>query len=227
MSDINEKISALYDSELDQAEIDNLLEVIDGDKISQERLSFYSLITHLASEESHEQVSISTRSNSKRNLFSNIWLSNTLTAAASVLLTLTIVNNLDFSRLDISSTSTDQISSAINSKEAREIADRSEENLTDYVLKVINDPNFMNSKLPVDLRNVGFSLNSKKGDIYSKGKENFKIRIEKNNFGLRKIRYWNHSNKKIYLIPITDGRIVTIYGNLSTATAISIAKSIT
>ena len=111
--------------------------------------------------------------------------------------------------------------------EAREIADRSEENLTDYVLKVINDPNFMNSKLPVDLRNVGFSLNSKKGDIYSKGKENFKIRIEKNNFGLRKIRYWNHSNKKIYLIPITDGRIVTIYGNISTATAISIAKSIT
>lgn len=227
MSDINERISALYDSELDQAEIDNLLEVVDSDKISQERLSFFSLITHLVSEESHEQVSISTSRNSKRNLFSNIWLSNTLTAAASILLTLTIVNNSDFSRLDISSSSTDQISSAINSKEAREIADRSEENLTDYVLKVINDPNFMNSKLPVDLRNVGFSLNSNKGDIYSKGKENFKIRIEKNNFGLRKIRYWNHSNKKIYLIPITDGRIVTIYGNISTATAISIAKSIT
>ena len=42
MSDINEKISALYDGELDQAEIDNLLEVVDSDKISQERLSFFS-----------------------------------------------------------------------------------------------------------------------------------------------------------------------------------------
>ena len=41
MSDINEKISALYDGELDQAEIDNLLEVVDSDKISQERLSFF------------------------------------------------------------------------------------------------------------------------------------------------------------------------------------------
>ena len=54
MSDINEKISALYDGELDQAEIDNLLEVVDSDKISQERLSFFSLITHLVSEESHD-----------------------------------------------------------------------------------------------------------------------------------------------------------------------------
>jgi len=227
MSDINEKISALYDGELDQSKIDDLLEIIGNDSTYKEKLSLYGLITHMTAEDSNETVPITTKRNSNKNLFANIWFSNTLTAAASVLLTLTIINNSDLSRLDISASSTDQISSAINSKEAKEVAVNSEEKLTDYVLRVINDPNFMSSKQPVDLRNVGFALKSSKGDIYSKGQENFKIRIEKNNFGLKNIRYWNHDDKKIYLIPITNDRTVTIYGNISLATAISIAKSIT
>ena len=226
MNDINEKISALYDGELDQSEIDTLLEISCNDSLSQEKLSLYGLITYAVNSESYKPVIINSNQNLKKNIFSNIWLSNTLTAAASVLLTLTIVNNSDFSRLDISTSSSDQISSAINSKEAKEVAIKSEENLTDYVMKVVNDPNFMNSNESVDLRNVGFSISSPKGYIYSKGKENFKIRIEKNNFGLNKIRYWKHGNKKIYLVPITNNRIVTIYGNISDATAISIAKSI-
>jgi hypothetical protein len=226
MNDINEKISALYDGELDRSEIDSLLEISSNDSLSQKKLLLYGLITHAVNAELNEPVSINANHNSKKNIFSNIWLSNTLTAAASVLLTLTIVNNSDFSRLDISTSSSDQISSAINSKEAKEVAIKSEENLTDYVMKVVNDPNFMNSNESVDLRNVGFSISSPKGYIYSKGKENFKIRIEKNNFGLNKIRYWKHGNKKIYLVPITNNRIVTIYGNISDATAISIAKSI-
>ena len=82
-------------------------------------------------EEYNEPVSIAVKSNSNKNLFTNIWFSNTLTAAASILLTL--VNNSDLSRLDISASSTDQISAAINSKEAREIAVNSEEKLTDHV----------------------------------------------------------------------------------------------
>ena len=94
-------------------------------------------------------------------------------------------------------------------------------------MKVINDPNFMNSKESVDLRNVGFLSESRTGSTYSRGKENFKLRIEKNNFGLNKIRYWKHGNKMIYLVPLSDGRAITIYGNVTLSTAISIAKSIT
>ena len=58
-------------------------------------------------------------------------------AAATILLTLTIVNNSDFSRMNISTDSSDQISSAINSKEARVIAERSEEQLTEYLYRYI------------------------------------------------------------------------------------------
>ena len=227
MNDIDKKISELYDGELDQNEIDTLLEIISGDQKLQKKLSMYSLAGIASSYKNNQVASIKSKDKSNKSLFSNIWLSNGLTAAASVLLTLTIVNNADFSRMDISSSSTNQISSAINSKEAKEVINKSEESLADYIMKVINDPNFMNSKGSVDLRNVGFLSESRTGSTYSRGKENFKLRIEKNNFGLNKIRYWKHGNKMIYLVPLSDGRAVTIYGNVTLSTAISIAKSIT
>ncbi len=227
MNDIDKKISELYDGELDQNEIDSLLEIISGDQKLQRKLSMYSLAGIASSYKNNQVVSIKSKDKSNKSLFSNIWLSNGLTAAASVLLTLTIVNNADFSRMDISSSSTNQISSAINSKEAKEVINKSEESLADYIMKVINDPNFMNSNESIDLRNVGFLSESRTGSTYSRGKENFKLRIEKNNFGLNKIRYWKHGNKMIYLVPLSDGRAITIYGNVTLSTAISIAKSIT
>ncbi len=227
MNDINEKISALYDDELNQDEIDSLLKITSNDPMLQKRLSMYGLIGHVLNVEKKELISINSKQNSKKELFSNIWLTNSLTAAASILLTLTFVNNTDLSRMNISNSSTDQITSAINSKEAKEVVVKSEEFLTDYIMRVINDPNFMNANKPMDLRNVGFMTNSPKSSVYSRGKENFKIRIEKNNFGLKKIRYWKHENKMIYLVPISNDRTVTIYGNIPLSTAVSIAKSIT
>ena len=68
------------------------------------------------------------------------------------------MNYSDFSRLNENIDSTNQISSAINSKEAQLIAQRSEEYITDHVLKVLNDPNYMNSSSQIDLRNVGFNI---------------------------------------------------------------------
>jgi hypothetical protein len=149
-----------------------------------------------------------------------------MTAAATILLTLTIVNNSDFSRMNISTDSSDQISSAINSKEARVIAERSEEQLTDYIMRIVNDPAFMNGNEKIDLRNVGYQFNSVNGSNYFKDKEKFQLRIEKNNFGLDKIKYWKHGNKIIYLVPLSDGRVLTLYGNISLNSAISIAQSI-
>ncbi len=227
MNDINEKLSALYDGELSKDEIDDLLDIIKKDSSLQKKLSMYSLIGLATSKDETNIVSIESKKNKTKNFFSNIWLSNTLTAAASILLTLTIVNNIDFSRMNISIDSTNQISSAINSKEAKETALKSEEYLADYIMKVINEPNFMNSNQSLDLQNVGFSNNLENGYLYSKGNENFKLRIEKNNFGLKKVRYWKHGNKIIYLVPLSDGRAVTLYGNIPISTALAIAQSIT
>ena len=72
MNDINEKISALYDGELDQSEIDSLLEISSNDSLSQKKLSLYGLITYAVSAELNEPVSINSNHNSKKNIFSNI-----------------------------------------------------------------------------------------------------------------------------------------------------------
>ena len=226
MIDIREKISALYDGELDSNEIDSLIETINKDPRLQEQLSLYGLASFALNQDKNSVVSINLDTKKDKYTYSNLWLSNSLTAVASILLTLFIINNVDITRMNISLDSTNQIASAINSKEARDIAQRSEEYLVDHILNVINDPNYMNSQESIDLRNVGFRQNTIAGYGYSNGNENFKIRIEKKNLGIKKVRYWKHGKKMIYVVPLSDGRVVTLYGNISASSAKTIAESI-
>ena len=226
MNNIKEKISAMYDGELNSSEIDELIEIVNNNKDMQKQLSLYSLINVAVNQGSSKLKPKIAHKDSFKNIFSNVWLSNGLTAAATVLLTLTIVNYSDFSRLNENIDSTNQISSAVNSKEAQLIAQRSEEYITDHVMKVLNDPNYMNSSSRIDLKNVGFILNSSDGFSYTKGKEKFQLRIENKDFGLKKARYWKHGNKMIYLVPLENGKVVTLYGNISLTSALEIAKSL-
>ena len=226
MNNIKEKISAMYDGELNSSEIDELIEIVNKNKDMQKQLSLYSLINVAVNQGSSKLKPKIAHKDSFKNIFSNVWLSNGLTAAATVLLTLTIVNYSDFSRLNENIDSTNQISSAVNSKEAQLIAQRSEEYITDHVMKVLNDPNYMNSSSRIDLRNVGFNTNMSDGYSYTKGKERFQLRIENQDFGLKKVRYWKHGNKMIYLVPLENGRVITLYGNISLTSALEIAKSL-
>ena len=226
MTDINEKLSALYDGELDKNEIDNVLDALDKSNDLKKTLSIYSLIgLSLNHKDNLVDISSAQNKNSKRT-YSKLWLSNTITAAASILLTLFVVNDADLSRMTISADSTNKIESAVNSKEAKEVVASSNEYIVDHIMNVINDPAFMNTKNTIDLRNVGFNTSNNQSIGYSNGRENFKLRIENRDFGLKKIRYWRHGNKMIYLVPISNGRVVTIYGNISASSAIQIANSI-
>ena len=225
MSDIKERLSALYDGELDSNDIDSVLEELEADNNLQKTLSLYSLIgLSLANENKVTDIN-DFKVEKNKNIFTNIWLSNTLTAAASIILTLFVVNYADFSRMNISVDSTNKIASAVSSREAKEIISNSDEYLVDHIMSVINDPLFMNSNT-IDLKNVGYAA-GRAGNIgYSNGNEKFQLRIENKNFGLKKIRYWKHGNKMIYIVPISNGRVVTLYGNLSASSAIEIANSI-
>ena len=223
--EIGEKLSALHDGELESSEIDELIDLVSKDTQLQKKLSFYSVMGMAANYESNKVVKIKPKKT--KNIFSNLWLSNAMTAAASVLLTLIFVNDNDFSRMNVDSKSFDQITSAINSKEAKNIAKQSEEYLTDHIMRIINDPSFMISNSNnIDLRNVGYKTNAIQGLGYSKGDENFQLRLEKKNFTLNSIKYWKHGNKMIYLVPMKDGRTLTLYGNISLSTAMTVAKSL-
>ena len=223
--EIGEKLSALHDGELESSEIDELIDLVSKDTQLQKKLSFYSVMGMAANYESNNVVKI--KSKKTKNIFSNLWLSNAMTAAASILLTLIFVNDNDFFRMNVDSKSFDQITSAINSKEAKNIAKQSEEYLTDHIMRIINDPSFMISNSNnIDLRNVGYKTNAIKGLGYSKGDENFQLRLEKKDFTLNSIKYWKHGNKMIYLVPMKDGRTLTLYGNISLSTAMTVAKSL-
>lgn len=223
--EIGEKLSALHDGELESSEIDELIDLVSKDTQLQKKLSFYSVMGMAANYESNKAVKIKPKKT--KNIFSNLWLSNAMTAAASILLTLIFINDNDFSRMNVDSKSFDQITSAINSKEAKNIAKQSEEYLTDHIMRIINDPSFMISNSNnIDLRNVGYKTNAIKGLGYSKGDENFQLRLEKKDFTLNSIKYWKHGNKMIYLVPMKDGRTLTLYGNISLSTAMAVAKSL-
>ena len=224
--EIGEKLSALHDGELESSEIDELIDLVSKDTQLQKKLSFYSVMGMAANYESNNKV-VKIKPKKIKNIFSNLWLSNAMTAAASILLTLIFVNDNDFSRMNVDSKSFDQITSAINSKEAKNIAKQSEEYLTDHIMRIINDPSFMISNSNnIDLRNVGYKTNAIQGLGYSKGDENFQLRLEKKDFTLNSIKYWKHGNKMIYLVPMKDGRTLTLYGNISLSTAMTVAKSL-
>ncbi len=226
MTDINKKLSALYDGELEKNEIDNVLRELDKSDELKKTLSMYSLIG-LSMGDKQNITNIASANLRKDNqIFSKLWLSNALTAAASILLTLFVVNYADLSRMNISTESANKIASAVNSKEAKEVVANSNESLVDHIMNVINDPAFMDTKNTIDLRNVGYNISDKQNLGYSNGRESFKLRIENSDFGLNRIRYWRHGNKMIYLVPISNGRVVTIYGNISASKAIQIANSI-
>lgn len=228
MSDIKEKISAFYDGELNLSskEIDELIIFINENPSLSEQISMMALTSAMNENEDSNLTSINAKKKDSNISYKNFWLSNSITAAATILLTLTVVTNFDFSRMNVSTDSSNKISSAINSKEAKMIAQRSEEQLTDYIMKIVNEPGFMAGNEMVDLRNVGYQYNPTNGSNYFKDKENFQLRIEKKDFGLNKIKYWKHGNKMIYLVPLSDGRVLTLYGNISLNSAISIAQSL-
>ena len=224
-NDINEKLSALYDGELDEAEINSVLDALSSDESLQKKLSHYALMSSALNINEGNVQPIKP----KNRFNSNFWFSNGITAAASVLLTIVFINfdTINFSRLGPDNEAANRLNLAINSKEAKDIASLSEENLVDHVLKVINNPEFMSSNnSDIDLRNVGFNTKGQSNSKYIKGKESFTLRLEKKNLGINKVRYWKHGNKMIYLVPLADGRVLTLYGNLNSKSAIEIAEVI-
>jgi hypothetical protein len=224
MDSIEEKISALYDGELGNKETDQVLLMIENDVNLQNKLSKYALVSSAMRQQKNNVQSITF---SKRSRKFNFWVSNSITAAAAVLITFFAINQFDLYRMGEDLSAKNQINIAVNSKEAKDIANRAEENLVDHVMQVINNqPNNNMSSYNVDLRNVGYTRTSPNSRTYNKGNKNFVLRIEKKNLGIKKVRNWQHKDKMIYVVPMQDGRVITLYGNIDQKSALEIANSI-
>ena len=78
-----EKLSALFDGELDAAELDELIDAVSDDPLLENKMSLYSLLS-VSIEDRNKAIPINKNVN---KLFYNFWFSNSITAAASVALT--------------------------------------------------------------------------------------------------------------------------------------------
>ena len=218
----DEDISSFFDGELDQDSFEKSLSN-STDKRFKEKISMYGVISTAANLNNTNVVPIKNINLNKNRI---LWFSNGLTAAASIMLTVLFINQSDFSRLGVDKDAQDALNLAIKSPEAQEIADSREDNLVNHVLSVVNNSALGSSDPLMDLRNVGFNLNDASKRHYSNGKQNFTMHIEKKNFNLKKVRYWRYGNKNIYLIPLQDGRTLTLYGNLDQKSAQQIINNI-
>ena len=220
---LEEKLSALFDGELNTNEVDEILDALAKDTDLQKKLSQYALVSSSINNSNNIQ-SIDSK---KKSISYGFWFSNAITAAATVLLTFVAINQFEFSRMGEDISAKNKLNIAMSSKEAKDIVSKVEENLVDHVMHVINNPDLDNSTpYDVDLRNVGYNRLSSDGRKFNKGEKNFILRIEKKNLGINKVRYWKHGNKMIYLVPLADGRVLTLYGNLNSESAIKIAQAI-
>tara|TARA_B100001093_G_scaffold264417_1_gene252842 strand:- start:401 stop:1093 length:693 start_codon:yes stop_codon:yes gene_type:complete len=227
MTDINEKLSALFDGELAASEIDELLLNIDDEDV-QDKLRDYAQLSALILNEQKEK----TKNNIIRLKFNdflkyNPLLSNGISAAAAVILTIFLINPSNSDRLGFNSEAQSQIQAAINSDEAKNNILRIEEGLLEHMLNVLDQSNVKkNNQYNPNLTNVGFQNRSNRPGHYTNGRENFYIHIADKDLGLKNVRYWKSGKNMVYLYPLPDGKVITLYGNLNIEEANKIISSI-
>ena len=211
-NDINELISAHYDDELTQSELNYLLEESRKNPKLLSRLSNYALISTI-SEKNEKVISIF---DNISNFVQRRWVSNGLTASVAVLVTVLFLSNPFESRFSESDLINSQIRDAVESDEAAKTFSLIENNLIPHVMSIIdnNDKSF-GDDLAIDLSPVGFNRLDNSPGYFVKGKKKIQVRVEPNTLGITENRYWKSGNKLIYLYPTADGKIISIYGDLS------------
>ena len=210
--DINELISAYYDNELTESELDYLLEETKRNPQLLAKLNNYALITAI-SEKDMKVISFFERVS---GFAQKRWVGNGLTAAAAVLLTVLFLNNSFDSRFSESELINSQIRDAIESDEAEKTFSMIEKNLIPHVISIIdNNGRSYGNDLAIDLSPVGFNRIDSNPGHFIKGKKKIQVRVEPNRIGISENKYWKSGNKLIYLYPTIDGKIISIYGDLT------------
>ena len=208
----NELISAYYDNELTESELDNLLEMTKKDPLLLAKLNNYALISTI-SEKDEKVFSIL---ESISNVTQKRWFGNGLSATAAILLTVLFLNNPFESRFSESDVINSQIRDAVESDEAAKTYSMIEKNLIPHVMSIIdNNSRSYEDDLAIDLSPIGFNRIDNNPGHFIRGKKKIQVRVEPNRIGIKENRYWQSGNKLIYLYPTSDGKIISIYGDLT------------
>ena len=210
-----EKLSAWYDDEISQEDFDKGLESLGSSSESKKILHQYAILSELMQRKSKPQIS------KLAQLIDylpqkNPWLSNVFTAAATVLITIVVLYQVDADRFGSDKASQLQLTSALSSQEAKDQLIIADQNIMDHMIHIMqsnqqHEPN----TIPKEMIPIGFMPSAKNPSRYTNGNNNLYFHIENKQLGIKKVKYYKANNNWIYLIPLRDGRLLTAYGDAS------------
>jgi len=202
-----EILSAYVDGELNEAESVEMLELLKSDSELRQRLQKYSSISGLINLDPSDKAEAS---NDFIARISKMPKSYVTGMAATVLIALLVVgNNYTFDQ-----TYNEIIAKAASSQEAQDHLNNIDGALNQHVMKILAADNLNVDYLNTNLVPVGYNQDPNKPSYFSNGNNKFRLHIENNNFGLKTDRYWNVNNELVYVHPMRNGRLATIYGKI-------------
>ena len=209
-----EKLSAWYDGEISKEDFDTGLENLGSSPESKKILHQYAILSELMQRKSKPQVSNLAQLIDYLPL-KNPWLSNVFTAAATVLITIMVLYQVDEDRFGSDEASQMQLTSALSSQEAKDQLISADQNIMDHMIHIMqsNQQHEPNS-IPKEMIPVGFMPSAKNPSRYTNGNNNLYFHIENKQLGINKVKYLKANNNWIYLIPLRDGRLLTAYGDV-------------
>ena len=221
-----EKLSALYDGEINKDDFQENIARLNKDPQLKKTFNRYGLISDLVQRNAKKQES-------KVVLLSDYFTrlhpmaTNAITAAATVFITLIVLYQLDDDRFQVDADSSLQLSSAISSDQAKNQLLNADQNIVEHMIHIMQSNQSHNSQpLSKDWIPVGFSVNPSNPSQYSNGRNNLYFHVENKQLGLKKVKYFKANNNWIYLIPLEDGRLLTAYGDVPPTVANKMIQSI-
>ena len=209
-----EKLSAWYDGEISKEDFDKGLENLGSSPESKKILHQYAILSELMQRKSKPQVSNLAQLIDYLPL-KNPWLSNVFTAAATVLITIMVLYQVDADRFGSDEASQMQLTSALSSQEAKDQLISADQNIMDHMIHIMqSNQQHEPGSIPKEMIPVGFMPTVKNPSRYTNGNNNLYFHIENKQLGINKVKYYKANNNWIYLIPLRDGRLLTAYGDV-------------
>ena len=221
-----EKLSALYDGELSSKETQEGLAKMNADVELEKTFEKFGLISDIVQRHSEQKTS---KVLLLKDYLSKIHpvMSNLVTAAATVLITLVVLYQLDNDRFQVDRDSSLQLSTALSSDQAKNQSLNTDQNIMEHMIHIMQSNKSNSSqKISKNWIPVGFSVNPNNPNQYSNGRNDLYFHLENKQLGIKKVKYFKANNNWIYLIPLQDGRLLTAYGDIPPSVANPMIQSI-
>ena len=214
-----EKLSALYDGELSSSDTQESLAQMNANESLKETFQKFGLISDVVQRHSKQK---NLKVSFLRDYLSKInpVMSNLVTAAATVTITIIILYQVDNDRFEVDRNTSLQLSSALSSDQAKNQLLNADQNIMEHMINIMQSNQSNNSQqVSKNWIPVGFSVNPNNPNQYSNGRNNLFFHLENKQLGIKKVKYFKANNNWIYIIPLQDGRLLTAYGDVPPSVA--------